>query len=389
MVSESKKISSQDILPYEENLDYFRGLFALIVLFAHLNQIFLLPIYYSENNADVVFIVHFIGGLAAYSVVGFVLISGYVITRSLHLNSLKNIGKISYKTFLLSRIKRLYPPLILALVIGVLVVSLIKGFNLHGAESFRLFPTEYVARETVSYDWLSLFLNLFFLPEVINNIHVVSINAPLWSLNFEFFFYLLLMSIAMLFFEKSYSFILTIVFLLGFLYYQVIYVDAVNYLFLYFFLIFLVGSFAYMIHDYTTYNFKKMNKYWFLYTFFLINLVLYINNFDYSLTPYQSLDSYNTMLIVAILMVLIYSVSLSCRSLPLKKFFVKFSKFSFTLYVVHFPLLIFAFSLFHEFIVLNESFLITGILSIFVGFTVVKISSLLSRLVERKNYANE
>ena len=71
---------------YEENLNYFRGFFATLVVFAHTYQILLLPLFYSETSV-ILSIIQFI---AAYSVVGFILISGYSIASSLHLNYLKN-----------------------------------------------------------------------------------------------------------------------------------------------------------------------------------------------------------------------------------------------------------------------------------------------------------
>lgn len=67
---------------YPISLNYFRGLFSSIVCLLHFNQILLYPIYYEQNNS---FFLIF-DNLGAYSVLGFIFISGYSIGYSLEKN---------------------------------------------------------------------------------------------------------------------------------------------------------------------------------------------------------------------------------------------------------------------------------------------------------------
>lgn len=359
---------------YEENLNYFRGFFATLVVFTYTYQILLLPLFYSETSV-VLGIIQFI---AAYSVVGFILISGYSIASSLHLNYLKNNKKIDIGEFARKRINRIMPPPLLSILVVILVVFCIQYFSLNGSETYWLPESKYVARDQARYDRELIFYNFLFLNGFIPSINNITMNGPLWSLNFEVYFYVLLATISLFLINYNLNNSkrnISIVIFAVIVYFQL---HFYNKQFLYLMIVFFIGALSYYIRCSKKYNIYTLKKILFIVLIFLFGLLLFMANY---FKPYTS-SGYRTMIIVSLAMVLFYSTYLSKTSLYLKDFFCTISKYSYTLYVIHFPLLL---SIFHETI---YEFNILWILFLLISgnFVIFKFSKYCSYLVERKNY---
>ncbi|RXJ83097.1 acyltransferase family protein [Arcobacter cloacae] len=362
---------------YERNLDYFRGLFATLVVFAHTYQILLLPLLYDKNSL----ILKLVQFIAAYSVVGFILISGYSIASSLHSNYLKNNGVINIKEFIKRRIYRIFPPFFLSILVVICVVFCIHYFSLNGSEKYILPDSKYVPREQARYDWELIIYNLLFLNSFIPEIKNVTMNGPLWSLNFEVYFYILLSTFSLFIINYNLNNLqknMAIVIFLSIICLQ-IYLD--NKQFLYLLIVFFIGALSYYISYYKKHNGFNLKKILFVISIVLLFFLIFkTHNFS----PYTS-KGYKIMILISIAMVLFYSIYLSKNNLYLEKIFYSISKYSYTLYVIHFPLLLLLLSLFHE------NLYTMGILEIFFllmlgNFMIFKLSKYFSYIVERKNY---
>lgn len=368
---------------YEKNLDYFRGLFAVLVVFAHTYQILLLPLVYDEDSI-LLKIVQFI---AAYAVIGFILISGYSIASSLHFNYLVNNKKIDIIFFVRKRIYRILPPFLLSLFIMIFLVFIIQYFSLNGSEAYRLEDSKYVPREKAIYDWNLIFCNLLFLPKVIYNINTPTMNGPLWSLNFEVYFYLLFASMVLLIINlrnkgKKFLILILISIITLILFFQFFYNHYINVQFLYLFMIFSVGALSFYFKYYKFLN-KLLIKI-FLSVLLLIIIFIFIYKIELFL-PYLGVNNYNIMVLFSIILVLFYSLFLSNKNLYGSEFFLSVSKYSYTLYIIHFPLLLFFLSLFHKKIYTFD-ILELIILLVCINFCIFKFCKISSYVVERKNY---
>ena len=163
-----------------ETLDGWRGLLALWVVIGHI-------LLYLNLN---------IKGLTApgYAVDGFIFLSGYFIQASLIGISKKWTGLRSIKVFYLYRFMRTWP--IYCLILGIYFFS-----SLITSNGFSL------SQITISSEKLYvLFFNLFLLNGFSQQL-VSSIPIPSWSLSLEFQFYVIYPSIFLFKLYKSYYFI--------------------------------------------------------------------------------------------------------------------------------------------------------------------------------------
>ncbi|QKF91988.1 acyltransferase family protein [Campylobacter sp. CCUG 57310] len=314
---------------HEINLNYFRDLFATLVVFARAYQILLLPLIYHENSIFLK-IVQFI---AAYAVVGFILISGYSIASSLHSNYLNNNKRRNIKEFIIKRFNRIIFPFVLSIIVVTSVVFFIKYFSLNGSETY-----------------LFLFLNSF-----ISDIGNITMDEPLWILNFEVYFYILLLVFSLFFtnynlnnFKRNISFV------------------------------FFMGSISYYIRYYKMYYINNLKKGFFIFLGYLVFLLVFNTNY---IIPYTG-KRYNIMILLSLTMILFYVIYISKRNLYMSEFFYSISKYSYTLCVIHFPLLL---SLSHENLYVM-SFLEILFLLILGNFMIFNISKYCSYFVERRNY---
>lgn len=182
-----------------ELLGFLRGLAAVTVVIAHGVQIFLYRKIGHETGFG-----FYSGNAATLAVMFFFVISGFFITTSILRNHARN-GRFDAGQFVRSRLLRLYPPLMFSLAVCAAVHLIVSGFGLHGSLSYR-FPEDLapaaVARERVEFSWSQTVASLTFTARVFWS-EVPVLNGPLWSLMYEFWYYCLALCFAGAAFNRS------------------------------------------------------------------------------------------------------------------------------------------------------------------------------------------
>jgi peptidoglycan/LPS O-acetylase OafA/YrhL len=146
-------------------LDGLRLTSALIVLVAHAFKVL---------NPDLLLKLSFLPHLAHGAVVIFFVLSGYVIAYS------TDIKKRTVKEYSIARLSRLYSILFPAIVITVLCSFAAEMIN---PQIFATFSR--------GQDYIRIVLSLFYLNELWFFSAAPPINGPLWSLGYEFWYYVL------------------------------------------------------------------------------------------------------------------------------------------------------------------------------------------------------
>lgn len=160
-------------------LDSLRGLSALAVVFGHSFQVFIAPI---SSTLFPIF-----GLVAQGAVMMFFVLSGLLITKSITRN-FNQQGGFWIGSYSINRVNRIYPPLLFAMVLVAALYVLVPYFFPSGSHVYQ-FTDSFIVRDGFSVnfvDWTGtlLFLNGF----AVRNI---SANGPLWSLSFEVWYYVI------------------------------------------------------------------------------------------------------------------------------------------------------------------------------------------------------
>ncbi|MES2417958.1 MAG: acyltransferase [Bacteroidota bacterium] len=173
-------------------LETLRGLAAIYVLIHHAR--WFLWIGYTNgylkqpdsfnffNKVLVYFFSLFIYGHEA--VIFFFILSGFVIHLKYSNNLKQNIGAFNFKQYLIRRIKRIYPPLLFALLFTFIIDSLGKyyGFPIYGGQTPFPIVKDNFTLTTLAGN-LSFLMNTYVYPW--------GSDFALWSLKFEWWFYML------------------------------------------------------------------------------------------------------------------------------------------------------------------------------------------------------
>lgn len=159
------------------HLDVLRGLMAIIVLFSHTSQILIWRLVGSEGAVAIA--AKTSGRLA---VIVFFLLSGYLITRSIQANIARH-GQFVVMDYVTSRLARIYPPFLGALLLSALVWAIIHGLGLVGATSYGLSGDLYRVRDSFSITASDL------LSAAAMQAGFVGANGALWTLYLEVHLY--------------------------------------------------------------------------------------------------------------------------------------------------------------------------------------------------------
>lgn len=171
------------------HLDMVRGLAAMTVFIGHVRQVFFVPWEQLPHHSTPWMLFYFITALGHQAVVVFFVLSGFFIGWAVI--SAWRDGRWSWRSYAMRRLTRLgvvlLPALLLALLwdqIGVLLWGASTAYN--GGR-----PYETVLHFNVRHNLtLSAFIgNLFFLQDI--RVPWFGSDAPLWSLSYEFWYYLL------------------------------------------------------------------------------------------------------------------------------------------------------------------------------------------------------
>jgi len=168
-----------------KRFDVARGLAAIVVLLAHVIEIYVTRL----TGHDRPFIL-LSEVLARHAVLVFFLLSGYLITVSILSNIRKN-GRFDEVNYLISRITRIYPPLFGAILITLVAWALIHALGLPGAAHYGLPSDRFIAVDSFTVSAWDCIRALLMQDGLLVT------NSSLWSLYPEFHIYLLAMLGAM------------------------------------------------------------------------------------------------------------------------------------------------------------------------------------------------
>ncbi len=169
-----------------KDLDAVRGLSAIVVAVAHYIQIWVVhSVGYSNKVSEV-------GGLAAtYAVVIFFALSGFMIALSMSARR-DSDGNFDLAGFFKARFYRLLPPYYFAVALSVTIVAVIHFLNLYGSISYRLPSDVDIARETAFIDKRAFIWTILLFYGILDGIgKSLYFDGPLWSLSIECWLYLL------------------------------------------------------------------------------------------------------------------------------------------------------------------------------------------------------
>jgi peptidoglycan/LPS O-acetylase OafA/YrhL len=160
-------------------LNACRGILAIIVCLAHTWQKILSPQYGNYGWDHAIF-----GLLARLAVVMFFVLSGWVIYHSLRINHEKN-GRFDVIDWYMSRISRIIPPLAVSILITAMIFVVVRIGQFDRVDSpFGIVPFVYAYRPD---HVLMSILSFGFLSNNLSG----GVNGPLWSLELEMQLYLL------------------------------------------------------------------------------------------------------------------------------------------------------------------------------------------------------
>ncbi len=304
-----------------DRLDGWRGFLAFVVMVAHANQIFILPIIGIQNYTYWGF-----GVLAHFCVLGFFVISGILITMSLVLNLLRNKNELNFRQYIIARISRIHPPLFFSIVLCFVFYIVMLNFKLLGInETFKLASDKYVAREFYILNFEDILTTFFFI-----NSSLVKINGPLWSLIIEWWIYFLAMVFVGIFSVKNYLKKILLIFIFFIIF------NKVKHSGLVYLILWLFGSIYYLFGNNLYFSEKLL--------FIISLLVIFISN--YYLQFVESMTDVSELPLIQVLFGLLF-ISIILK-FPKKSVFNLISKFSYSIYILHFPFFLFVFSVFHR-----------------------------------------
>ncbi len=167
--------------------DVIRGVSAVAVLAYHLRGLFFVDYPFVAGKSLLTSGLYAITGFGHEAVMVFFVLSGYFIGTSV----MASVGgqRWSWRTYLISRLSRLQLVLFPSLVLGALWdrigMSIYRAAPLYYGALYKFYVPSVALRSTVP-----VFLaNLFFLQSVVSP--VFGSNGPLWSLSYEFWYYIL------------------------------------------------------------------------------------------------------------------------------------------------------------------------------------------------------
>lgn len=168
-------------------LDFVRGIAAFFVMIGHLRALFFVPYAEVEHSNFLVKIVYLLTGFGYQAVVVFFVLSGFFISSSIF--KMHSQGRWSWPTYLTQRLVRLWVVLIPALLLTAFWDSL--GIHFFGKSVYLGLPYDkaILGFSTIARLNIQTFLsNAFFLQGIATP--TFGSNGPLWSLSYEFWYYI-------------------------------------------------------------------------------------------------------------------------------------------------------------------------------------------------------
>ncbi len=311
-------------------LDLIRGAAAMEVFLGHLRTL-VFKNYWEGKHGFIKNLFYFITGFSHEAVIIFFVLSGFFITGAI-LRS-KEKGNFSFLNYGIDRLSRLW----IVLIPGLLLTVVIDFIGLHyfGSTSAYLGTIQYTGNINVydRFTFVNFVGNIFFLQTIY--VPAFGSNSPLWSLSFEFWYYILFPLILFLFWKenlrkKIFAGLLLIAI--------VIFIkDQVTL----YFSIWLIGSALVYIQR----KFRKPSR--LVRNMILVPGLILFGLFMYKVRTGGSSDFSKDFTIGLLTAVLCYwGIYSGIKNKIAKRLFAFFSGLSYSLYVIHLPLCIFLCSLF-------------------------------------------
>lgn len=305
-------------------LNFLRWNAAFLVVVGHVRGLVFVPYSDLEINNLFIKLFYFMTGLAHEAVIVFFVLSGYLVGGKL-VNSYR-INRLQWKKYFIKRITRLYIVLIPALIIGGLL-DLIGVFYFNESHlynnAFQFGSLNYLVTDRLNIEhFLS---NLFMLQETFTP--TFGSNGPLWSLAYEFWYYILLPIMIIMFFHvRSVLNINSILKMIMIIVFAIILIILLDTRLLLYFMLWLLGTVTFFVRKITV-------PFWLSIVFSM--LVLVLGRFG------QFVPSLLADFLLAI------GIGMMINSYESTKLNIKFVKmntlladFSYSVYLFHFPLFI-------------------------------------------------
>jgi len=316
-----------------ESLDLIRGLAALFVMLGHLRSIFFVP--FSEIKQPTILLkaFYFFTGYGRECVIVFFVLSGYFVSAAfIRKLSTDHLGEHCIK-YGFNRLARLWvvliPALIFTLIIDNVGVALTSIPEIYQNESYFQFIHPSNDRSLIT-----LLGNIFFLQTIL--VPTFGTNTPLWSLANEFWYYVLF-PLCYLLFVPALALKRKTIIAIAFIAASIL---------LYMFNASVLEGFIIWMIGFTAYYFSELKKQRLFQTVaILLFVILFIL---IRAKPF----SYQDFVLGAASGLLIMTIG----TIPwswLRKLGVHLSKISYTLYLIHLPLIIFLKAIFFPDVILK------------------------------------
>jgi len=336
---------------------------AIVVLFSHVNQIMVAP----YNN----FLSGIFGILSSWAVLAFFVISGYSIRNSVIGNINKN-NKFVIINYFYSRLNRLYPPLILSILLSLFLWVISPYFFASDSRTFLITEGK-LARIEYTFDIFSLVGSSLFLNGFYTN--TFNLNGPLWSLSYEFWYYV----IAALLCVSKFKHVSTVI---AFLLFAVL--SYKNKVFMLYGLIWFCSF--YYVELYRLHKFiveRKLIRFSIL-LFSALYFAVYISYFSFfQMNEYLNPTKFVERIIILSNMFFglfflykLMDLKLSINDMPKSDYF----KYSYTLYIIHFPILLFIYGATQKILSENNNYIpLVGVIS---AVSIIYLSGVFGSFVE-------
>lgn len=305
------------------SLDFLRALSSLIVAWGHSRFLMLVPSAEVVNITKLDYAIYFFAGLGPQAVIVFFVLSGFFITRSVENRLAKNI-------FILNDYFRdRYFRLSVVAIPAVFLTLILDKISIVYLSNDVLYQNRLEWLDNSSYSASTFIGNLFYLQTLFFN--SFGSNGPLWSLAYEWWFYVLAPFIILPARNKEYKYYLILFVISVFLF-------LTNPKILIYFIYWFFGSLAYYISNK---NFSiKLNCNLLV---FMCSIMLFVSA---SITRLRFVDKIlGDFLISVSVAALIYFLIKRNKKMN-NKILAFFTKISYSLYAVHLPVIIFLVSTF-------------------------------------------
>ncbi len=338
------------------NLNGWRGVLALVVFFCHCYQIYFLPLY--SNVGIAAFCASFLSNIA---VVYFIILSGFVIGYS---EEKKKKG-FQWKTYIFNRFTRIYPSYLAVLLLCVTLYFIFPIVN-GGSRNFELLPSyKFVVRTAFNFNLSEIGRAVLMLIT-----DVLQVNGPLWSLVLEWWLYASGLLVLLATRDKRWfcKFIFGLLTIAPLYYIYTIF----GFIGLFYITIWFTGFYYQKIPIFVQKLFALTGGLFMAFTIFK-----YLDNFE---GFYRGGGNwFNTFQAVSAFVFLFVALRFKVADL-----FFRISIFSYTLYVLHFPILLFVFGLMCKY--LHISFFWSVVALLIEIPAIILLAKWIARFTEDKEY---